>query len=52
MKSEAKALILGVGVVFPVFGLVYGVFDLGTGLVTGKTLTDRIKDGVDSAIGN
>jgi len=49
--TGAKSLILGAGVAFPVFGLAYGIVDLGTGLITGKTLTDRIGDGVD-AIGH
>jgi len=44
----AKVLIGAAQIAFPVFGVVYGAFDVLTGLVTGETLTDRIGDGVDN----
>jgi len=39
------------GVTFiPVVGEIYAIGDLGFGLFTGKSLTDRIGDGVDNAV--
>jgi hypothetical protein len=34
---------------FTPYGWVYGVIDLGVGLTTGKTLTDRIGSAIDNA---
>lgn len=35
-------------IAFPEFGLIYGGADILTGVITGKTLTDRIGDGIDN----
>jgi len=46
--TGVKLLIAGAGVIFPGFGLAYGLVDITVGLATGKNLTDRIGDAVDS----
>lgn len=37
-------------ITFPEVGLAYAIIDLGVGVVTGKTITDRIGDGVDNVV--
>jgi len=43
-----KGAIGTAGVIFPEFGLVYGVIDLGVYFITDKSLSDRIGDAVDN----
>lgn len=44
----AKGAVYGLEIAFPVAGLAYAIVDVGWGLATGKTITDRIGDGVDN----
>ncbi|SHN30267.1 RHS repeat-associated core domain-containing protein [Mucilaginibacter sp. OK098] len=43
-----KSTIGTLGVIFPEFGLVYGVVDLGFTIFSNRSLTDRIGDAVDN----
>ncbi len=40
----------GLQVVFPAYGVIYGVVDVGTSLVTGTSLTDYTKNAIDSNV--
>jgi hypothetical protein len=35
-------------IAFPIYGVAYGLVDVGTSFVTGTSLTDKIKNGIDS----
>jgi hypothetical protein len=48
----AKLLIAGTSVAVPVFGLVYGLVDMTVQFSTGTSLTDRIANGLDTALPN
>ena len=45
-QTGVKALILAAGIMYRAFGAVYGIIDFDTGLITGKTLTNKI--GIDA----
>jgi hypothetical protein len=36
---------------FPVYGVAYGIIDVSSSIVTGKSLTDHAKDAIDSNLG-
>ncbi|MBX2901904.1 MAG: hypothetical protein KF775_19825, partial [Cyclobacteriaceae bacterium] len=40
----------GLMIAFPVYGVLYGVVDLGFGIFADKSLTDWIKSGIDSNV--
>jgi len=45
-----KSLIYGLEIAFPEVGLAYAIVDIGVGAITGKTITDRIGDGIDNVV--
>ena len=45
-----QALNTGLMIAFPVYGVAYGVLDLGFSVFTDQSLTDRIKTGIDSNV--
>lgn len=45
-----QAVNTGLMIAFPVYGVFYGVVDLGFGVFSDQSLTDRIKSGIDSNV--
>jgi len=45
-----QAVNTGLMIAFPVYGVIYGVVDLGFGVFSDQSLTDRIKSGIDSNV--
>jgi RHS repeat-associated protein len=45
-----QAINTGLMIAFPVYGVIYGAVDLGFGLFSDQSLTDRIKSGIDSNV--
>ena len=45
-----QAINTGLMIAFPVYGVAYGLVDLGFSMFTDQSLTDRIKSGIDSNV--
>jgi RHS repeat-associated protein len=45
-----QAINTGLMIAFPVYGVLYGVADLGSSLIFGQSITDAVKSGIDSNV--